>query len=391
VLDLLRVKILCADPPRALARTAAARAAQGRRRRTKDILLSGRAGARDGDDDKEVIVATPLPSQPSPEHALLMEGNLTQDHAARVAAVERDGKIVRGQPELLTQSGAAVAEAYVADLLEDVAVQPRGPDAAARLTAAGEALELILDRKQEAEALYRRAIRGDAGCDQAHASLRRLHRALGNWRVVAQLLEQEMEALADGPRRAQLALMLELLARTRAEAVGHARKPLLFGGAALSPVYQDLKTLLEASRALSDRKVDEALRLRQRLYEEPVRFDRAQGEEGDGEEIELSEVRDDEETLELSVDHVIAVGPCPPPAPRRAPGVALGRGQPAPLPAAGPRAGAGAPPGALRGGAPRAGAPGGAGRAPHRAPPLGQAAPHLPERHPGAARAPGAL
>lgn len=259
-----------------------------------------------------IVDFSPVPEEPTAPAIPVVEEEptvlLEVEAPQRVAAVEHKGKVVRGQPELLTQSGQGVAEAYVADLLEDVAVLPKGPDAPERLTSAGEALELVLDRRPEAEGLYRRAVRTDPTSEQAHSSLRRLHRVSGNWRTVAQLLEQEISSLPteQAERRAQLALMLELLTRTRREATGQARQPLHFGGAALPEVYENIKTLLEASGALADRKVEEALRLRQKLYKAPVSFETF-AEEGQG-TLHLGEVEDEEGTLELSVEDVIEVG-----------------------------------------------------------------------------------
>lgn len=188
--------------------------------------------------------------------------------SVRAAKVERDGSVVRlGSADLggTADDGLEAARRYVEDLDEDVAVVPKGPDAPSRLTAAGETLELVLESRQEAEGYYRRALRTDARSAQAHESLRRLHRAAGNWRTVAQLLEQEIAQTADEPRRAQLTLALEVLARTRPDAVTGPRWTDIIGGQGLPGVYDRLQTLLDASKALSDRDVEQALSLRSRL------------------------------------------------------------------------------------------------------------------------------
>jgi tetratricopeptide (TPR) repeat protein len=223
-----------------------------------------------------------------------------------VAAVERDGRVLRGRPDLLAQDGAAIAQAYVEDLQEDVAVLPKGPDAPARLCAAGEALEFVLERHSEAEALYRRAARTDGTFSQSHDSLRRLHRAQGHWRVVAQLLEQEI-ALAGDERRAYLTLVLELLSRTRPDAVSGPRWAETSVGHGLPTVYGNLQTLLDASQALADRNVEAALRQRAKLYEPPIKFERPGSKALPGGELAL-DLNPEDEALELGPDAVVELG-----------------------------------------------------------------------------------
>ena len=183
---------------------------------------------------------------------------------ARLPIVERNGKVT-GIAGLVADDGESVAAHYVREMLEDVAVAPKGVDTPSRLTAAGEALELVLGDREEAEQHLRRAIRMDGACAHAHESLRRLHRTQGNWRTVGQLLEQEIAQTKSEARRAQLTLALELLARTRPEAATGPRIVDGAGSGELPHVYSVAQTMLDATRALADRDVERALTLRAKL------------------------------------------------------------------------------------------------------------------------------
>lgn len=183
---------------------------------------------------------------------------------ARMPVVERNGKVT-GIAGLVADDGESVASHYVREMLEDAAIAPRGVDTPARLTAAGEALELVLGDREEAEKHLRRAIRMDGACAHAHESLRRLHRTGGNWRTVGQLLEQEIAQTEDDGRRAQLTLALELLARTRPEAATGPRFVDKSSDGELPRIYQLAQTMLDATRALSERDVERALSLRVKL------------------------------------------------------------------------------------------------------------------------------
>ena len=188
---------------------------------------------------------------------------LDTDDTSRRPTIERDGAGVPA-PEVEAHplsAGESLATAWVDSLTEDVTLAPRGQDTPARLTASGEGLELVLGDRQAAEQCYRRALRVDPACQQAHESLRRLHRTSGNWRTVAQLYTQEI-AVTEGERRGQLTLLLELLCRTRPESgtMGPlASQPL---AADLPESYLRLEALLKASQAMAIANIDRALALR---------------------------------------------------------------------------------------------------------------------------------
>lgn len=228
--------------------------------------------------DKEVFVETSIPPQATPEVHLpddstrrkaLIEKPGGSDTPARVAALERDGKVVSGQQETLPHDPAAIARLFALDLMEDLTIAPRGVDASGRLTAAGEAEEFVLGDLKKAETLYRRAILADASSPQAHESLRRIHRLMGNWRTVAQMFEQEIAQTSDDERRGALTLAFELLVRTRPEAATGIRWADKSVGRGLAPVFTRLQKLLDASQALASRDVERALRVRSELRKGP--------------------------------------------------------------------------------------------------------------------------
>lgn len=207
------------------------------------------------------------------------------DGAAGESSSSKKAEVSSGTAD----DGQQVAERYIAELEEDVVVVPQGPDSPSRLTAAGEAYELALGDMEAAEKCLRRALVIDGRSAQAGESLRRIYRAAGNWRSVAFLLNQELTRTSDEARRAQLTLALEVLLRTRSDVERDAQSGDTQVGEGLAPVYGRLQTLLDASAALSDRKVNQALELRRRMWQEAQVVD-GDGD-GDGEESEPVESR----------------------------------------------------------------------------------------------------
>jgi tetratricopeptide (TPR) repeat protein len=213
-------------------------------------------------DDKEVIVdeSTSPEVVPETDSAPVPDAE-PEVVSARLPIVERNGKVT-GIAGLVADDGESVATYYVREMLEDADLGAGGSDAPVRLTAAGEALDLVLNEYDESEQHLRRAIRMDSGCGEAHESLRRLHRTSGNWRTVAQLLEQEIAGTECQARKAQLGLALDLLVRTRPDATS---APRFHGDTDLPEIYARVQTMLEATGALADRDVEKALALRESL------------------------------------------------------------------------------------------------------------------------------
>ena len=219
-----------------------------------------------------------------------------------MATLTRDGVVVKEGKRSLYEDGPSVARRFIQEMGDDVEASPQGPDTPGRLTAAGEAMELVLDDRAESESFYRRALRADGRSSQAHESLRRLHRAAGNWRVVAQLLDQEIAQTLDEARRAQLTLAMEMLVRTRPEAAQGPRwaEPVFDDG--LPSVYKRVQVMLDASRALADRKVEGALAIRARLVApRPEGESAATGQEWSWSEANLRRLllRDTRKALDL--------------------------------------------------------------------------------------------
>ncbi|MEO1272629.1 MAG: hypothetical protein AAFX99_31460, partial [Myxococcota bacterium] len=217
-----------------------------------NIAAQPPVGALVADEARTAAVASAISRQAS------------EAEVVRQATFERDGKVVEAAPGGSPTTGLELAARYADDLNEDATVSQRSEDAPERLTAAAEALELVLGQRPEAEGLYRKAMRLEGDSRQAYSSLRRLHRAQGNWRTVAQLFDQELKGSDEPTRRAQIQLLTRVLTRTRTEAgitrVGPEHLP-----EHLPATYNRLMIQLQASKALADRDVEQALRLRRAL------------------------------------------------------------------------------------------------------------------------------